>query len=78
MALSHWEISDPCENTVCFENDTKQLLSIKNIFNSLKKLNFSFYINNKILIIYPCKTVGSLMTQRLYPEPLMLLKWDQN
>ena len=35
ITSTHLVISDPCQNkSVCFENDTKQFLSIKNIYNS--------------------------------------------
>ena len=35
IALTNWVISDPCRSIImCFEIDTKQFLSIKNIYNS--------------------------------------------
>ena len=34
-AVTHWVISDTRQNKcVCIDNDTKQFLSIKNIYNS--------------------------------------------
>ena len=63
--------------SVCFKNDAQQFLSIKNISTYKQNLNFTFYLYKKISIIYPFKTIGSLVTQKLSSEPLILIKWDQ-
>ena len=52
--------------------------SLSLFFAHKQNVNFLFYLYKKISIIYPFKAIASLVTQKLSPEPLMLLKWDQD